>query len=249
MQAQRLRRWGQRKALEKDGKGKWTISVNAEGTAVYHNNFLNTDMFTFPRELDLLGQLTALTVLDVRANKVTTLPPSIGMCTALVEIQASHCAISTLPPSLEHLTALRKLDVGHNRLRDLAELPASLVTLLCNDNQLARLTGGFHHHEALTALDLTRNALRELPASMGLMHALKEIHLAFNPLVDPPAAVVSQGVAQVLWHLREKGQRERKGPQPPSEVTYIGVTGEVTTTAAIVEQVRVWMLFDARSPN
>ena len=87
---------------------------------------------------------------------------------------------------LDTLRALRSLDVASNALTSLAPLAQlpMLMTLDASGNQLASLEGLQHLCGTLRDLDLTANAIAQLPGWLGGMRRLEWLGLAHNRLAE-----------------------------------------------------------------
>jgi hypothetical protein len=87
---------------------------------------------------------------------------------------------------LDTLRALRSLDVASNALTSLAPLAQlpMLTTLDASGNQLASLEGLQHLCGTLRDLDLTANAIAQLPGWLGGMRRLEWLGLAHNRLAE-----------------------------------------------------------------
>ena len=150
-----------------------------------------------------IGQLTALTVLDVSGNQLTALPAEIGQLTALRALHLRKNHLIALPPEIGQLTAMTELSASNNKL---TALPS----------EIGQLT-------ALTALWLEHNQVTALPASLGQLTRLRTLKLDGNPLVDPPPAVVAQGIQAILAYLR--GKLEARRPQWRAKLLVVGEGG------------------------
>jgi serine/threonine protein kinase/GTPase SAR1 family protein len=122
------------------------------------------------RSLPDLSRFTRLRHLDVRSNRLTTLPESVGECTELVALLVSENDLRTLPSSLERCRFLVDLDVAGNRLSELPAWVFSSLSLLrelrCGGNSIGALPEGLGGLVSLNLLDMAhgRTALA-LPAS------------------------------------------------------------------------------------
>lgn len=91
---------------------------------------------------DVLGQLTALTVLDMHGNSgITSVPSAIGYCTNLQKVWFSNTSITSLPSTLGNCTSLQVLRCdGCPKLEtlpnSLGELKALETLILWNCNSL-----------------------------------------------------------------------------------------------------------------
>ena len=72
-----------------------------------------------------IGNLAALTELDLRGSSVAALPESIGNLAALTKLDLQSCELTVLPESIGNLTALTELDLGGSQLTVLPESSAT----------------------------------------------------------------------------------------------------------------------------
>ena len=109
-----------------------------------------TQLTSLPAEI---GQLTSLTVLDLRDNQLTSLP---------AEIWAAHVADGVVPrrQSADELA-------GGDRAAHLAE------RLDLSGNQLTSVPAEIGQLTSLTELHLSRNQLTSLPAEIGQLTSLE----------------------------------------------------------------------------
>ncbi len=148
-----------------------------------------------------IGNLTALTRLNLSYNQLTTLPAEIGNLTALRELYflsdkfsapSRYNQLTTLPTEIGNLTALRSLDLYDNRLITLpAEIGnlTALTRLNLSGNQLITLPAEIGNLPALTHLNLGGNRLITLPAEIGNLADLSQLNLDCNQLTDLPAEI------------------------------------------------------------
>ena len=80
-----------------------------------------------------LGNLTALTSLDLSGNRLTELPEWLGNLTALTSLDLSGNGLTSLPEWLGNLTALTRLDLSGNQLTELPEWLGNLTALTSLD--------------------------------------------------------------------------------------------------------------------
>ena len=138
---------------------------------------------------DSLGQLTALTELDLSANQLTTVPDSIGRLTALTKLSLSANRLTAVPDWIGQLTALTTLDFESNQLTavpdSIGQLTA-LTELLLDGNQLTAIPDSIGQLTALTELYLHGNQLTTVPDSIGQLTALTALFLSANRLTAVP---------------------------------------------------------------
>ncbi|XP_049645251.1 leucine-rich repeat and calponin homology domain-containing protein 4 isoform X2 [Suncus etruscus] len=175
--------------------------VSLEGLSLYHNclRCLNP----------ALGNLTALTYLNLSRNQLSTLPPYICQLPLRVLI-ISNNRLAVLPPDISALGSLRQLDVSSNELQalptELCSLPG-LRDLNVRRNQLGALPdelGGL----PLVRLDFSCNRVSRLPLSFCRLRHLQVLLLDSNPLQSPPAQVCLKGKLHIFKYLTtEAGRR------------------------------------------
>ncbi len=113
-----------------------------------------------------LGNLTALTTLDISDNRIRgSIPTQIGSLTALTSLDLSDNRFrGSIPTQIGSLTALTSLDLSDNKLT--GTIPT----------QIGSLT-------ALTSLDLSDNHLNgTIPTEIGSLTALTHLYLNSNQL-------------------------------------------------------------------
>lgn len=124
--------------------------------------------------------LPRLQVLEIRSNKLTRLPHTVGPSTpSLRSIDASTNALVTLPRSLGTLERLASLDVSSNRIEAIPE-------------------GAFASMRSLRRLNLARNRLSELPASLGRLPRLRWLNLSYNRFITVPSALAGGAPLRTL---------------------------------------------------
>ncbi|MCU0426130.1 MAG: IPT/TIG domain-containing protein [Candidatus Kapabacteria bacterium] len=163
---------------------------------------------------DILGELTALRVLDLTDNNITgTFPAWIPRATTLEEVRiGGNQFTGTLPDSLGVMPNLRVFVADRNRLS--GALPQTLCSLQVirdlNLNQNA-FTGEippcFGQLRTLQALDLGQNMLAgTIPTELGDLTDLQSLYLHRNRLSGTiPASLGSATAATLTAMTSEKG--------------------------------------------
>ncbi|EPY78542.1 leucine-rich repeat and calponiny domain-containing protein 4-like protein [Camelus ferus] len=175
--------------------------VSLEGLSLYHNclRCLNP----------ALGNLTALTYLNLSRNQLSSLPPYICQLPLRVLI-VSNNKLGALPPDIGALGSLRQLDVSSNELQSLpAELCglSSLRDLNVRRNQLSTLPDELGDLP-LVRLDFSCNRVSRIPVSFCRLRHLQVILLDSNPLQSPPAQICLKGKLHIFKYLStEAGRR------------------------------------------
>ncbi|XP_037669832.1 leucine-rich repeat and calponin homology domain-containing protein 4 isoform X2 [Choloepus didactylus] len=175
--------------------------VSLEGLSLYHNclRCLNP----------ALGNLTALTYLNLSRNQLSSLPPYICQLPLRVLI-VSNNKLGALPPDIRALGSLRQLDVSSNELQS---LPVELCSLTClrdlnvRRNQLSTLPDELGDLP-LVRLDFSCNRVSRIPVSFCRLRHLQVILLDSNPLQSPPAQICLKGKLHIFKFLStEVGRR------------------------------------------
>uniref|UniRef100_A0A8C6QE96 Leucine-rich repeat and calponin homology domain-containing protein 4 n=1 Tax=Nannospalax galili TaxID=1026970 RepID=A0A8C6QE96_NANGA len=177
--------------------------VSLEGLSLYHNclRCLNP----------ALGNLTALTYLNLSRNQLSSLPPYICQLPLRVLI-VSNNKLGALPPDISTLGSLRQLDVSSNELQSLpVELCnlRSLRDLNVRRNQLSTLPDELGDLP-LVRLDFSCNRVSRIPVSFCRLRHLQVILLDSNPLQSPPAQICLKGKLHIFKYLSTEAGR--RGP-------------------------------------
>ncbi|XP_008139630.3 leucine-rich repeat and calponin homology domain-containing protein 4 isoform X1 [Eptesicus fuscus] len=175
--------------------------VSLEGLSLYHNclRCLNP----------ALGNLTALTYLNLSRNQLSSLPSYICQLPLRVLI-VSNNKLGALPADISTLGSLRQLDVSSNELQslptELCSLP-SLRDLNVRRNQLSTLPDELGDLP-LVRLDFSCNRISRIPVSFCRLRHLQVILLDSNPLQSPPAQICLKGKLHIFKYLStEAGRR------------------------------------------
>jgi internalin A len=139
-----------------------------------------------------VGNLTALTWLDLSGNQLTAVPESVGNLTALTWLDLSGNQLIAVPESVGNLTALARLGLGGNQLTavpDWVGNPGTLSVLDLSGNQLTAVPESVGNLTALTTLDLGGNQLTAVPDWVGNLAALTWLDLSGNQLTAVPESV------------------------------------------------------------
>ena len=146
--------------------------------------------------------LTALQILQLDSNKLTSLPESFGGLTGLQQLWLGLNKLSSLPESFSSLSALEDLFLSANELTSLPESfgrLTALQSLYLHENELSSLPESFGDLIALDFLNLKRNALSSLPESFGDLTALEVLNLNENKLSSLPESFGGLTVLERLY--------------------------------------------------
>ena len=149
-----------------------------------------------------MGQLHALTKLNLINNQLEALPSEIGQLQALTKLNLINNQLEALPSEIGQLQALTKLDLSLNRLTvllpEIGQLVA-LTELILWNNQLAAIPPEIGQLHALTELDLSANQLAVLPPEIGQLQALTEFAFPGNQLITLPDSICSLPATCVIY--------------------------------------------------
>lgn len=134
--------------------------------------------------LPSLEGFTALKVLAVDHNKLSSLPDSIGTLQRLEQLNCSYNQLAALPPSLAEMTSLTQLSLCHNsltRLPDSWSGHSSLKDFNASNNKIESIPETFQNLKCLQILNLENNRITGVPAVLFTgCTALKTLKLQGN---------------------------------------------------------------------
>jgi len=139
-----------------------------------------------------IGRLSALRVLHLEGNQLTSLPAEIGQLTSLTSLDLAYNQLTSVPAEIGQLTSLTRLYLGGNQLTSVpAEIGqlTSLKWLYLQGNELTSLPAEIGQLTLMVHLYLGGNQLTSLPADIGQLTSLEMLHLQGNQLTTFPAAI------------------------------------------------------------
>jgi internalin A len=160
-----------------------------------------------------LGNLTALTTLNLNGNHLGSVPEWLGNLTALTSLDLSRNRLGSVPEWLGNLTALTSLDLGGNRLASVPESLGNLTALTelgLSGNELGSVPEWLGNLTALTSLDLGGNRLASVPEWLGNLTALITLTLIGNKLASLPESL---GNLTALTTLNVEGNELASVPE------------------------------------
>jgi internalin A len=137
-----------------------------------------------------IGRLASLRNLDLSLNALEAVDPSIGELTRLERLNLSGNLLSSLPTSFRRLKRLKELNLSTNFP---GFAPGEVLSDLPN----------------IELLDLSHNALEELPAELGFVRDRVILRLDENPLADTFANLLEVGIPDLFRYLRSLQEADR----------------------------------------
>ncbi|XP_019626356.1 PREDICTED: leucine-rich repeat-containing protein 27-like [Branchiostoma belcheri] len=129
-------------------------------------------------------------------------------------LDLSRRQLTSIPDEIFRLQDLEYLYLEGNYL---SEIPDYFFTYLPNlkwldlrRNRLKHLPATVGSHRCLKTLLLEGNELTSLPLELGQVMTLKGLNLRDNPLHVPPPAVMEQGTLAILQHLRDAMEARKR---------------------------------------
>ncbi|XP_031574372.1 E3 ubiquitin-protein ligase LRSAM1-like [Actinia tenebrosa] len=131
-----------------------------------------------------MKDLVDVKVLDLRDNRITSLPNEIKELKSLQVLNVQNNKLKTLPTTIGALKSLQTIDLQGNNLTSLPDAIGNL--------------------ENLKKLNLSGNPkLESLPASLAYCRLLDNIILDVNTVNIPPREVTKQGTEAILKYLSQ----------------------------------------------
>ena len=159
-----------------------------------------------------VGRLSALRVLLLGGNELTSVPAEIGLLASLQWLSLSENQLTSVPAEIGQLTLLEWLGLGDNQLTSVpAEIGqlTSLKYLNLKGNRLTSVPAEIGQLTSLMHLELDDNLLKSLPAEIWQLTSLEELYLGNNKLTIVPAEI---GQLTALTGLNLGGNRLKSVP-------------------------------------
>jgi internalin A len=188
-----------------------------------HLDLTGQGLSSLPAEI---GRLSNLEVLTLSRNELTSLPAEIGRLSKLRSLLLTGNRLTSIPPEIASLSSLTNLVLSGNFLTSLpnefSQL-SSLVSLDLSDNEFEAVPLEIIPLSKLRILKLSRNKLKTLSLELGKLSALTTLELEGNVLVEPPPAILSQGMRAILGYLQARALDSRQ--QWMSKLMVVGEGG------------------------
>lgn len=161
------------------------------------------DLTEFPLQLLNLRFLRKLNLAD---NRIKIIPDTINQLINLEVLYIQGNFIKILPPNIEALQHLIKLDISNNQI---SELPiqithlTNLVELYASGNLISQLPKELDELIQLEELSLNNNRIHEIPVEIFFLPRLQIFDIRFNPIQDPPRAILQQGIEVIRRFIRQ----------------------------------------------
>ncbi|MDB5049448.1 MAG: leucine-rich repeat-containing protein [Fibrobacteres bacterium] len=178
-------------SILKANKQPWPKTLvpgrNASGRATS----LNLSFFGLDTIPPSIGDLTALTGLDLGNNRIHSLPQEVEALTELTYLNLGNNQLASLPDGFR-IAHLYYIDLTRNRI---SALPTNvdvtgLTVLLLDSNLIHSLPPDFKYLQALTTLGLSGNLLDSLPSDINVLGALKRLNVSGNALQTLPPGLM-----------------------------------------------------------
>jgi len=172
----------------------------------------NSDLAYLPETLRKLVRLKELYLND---NNLRALPDWIGDLDSLEKLEIGGNSLSEIPRSLSNLVRLNRLGLGFSvygnpfrEIPDCIKHLRALRVLVAINCQIDKVPDWVETLAGLELIYFGNNSLRDLPASLARLSALRHLALDDNPLNPELAAAYTEGLDAVKRYLRAKAEAQ-----------------------------------------
>jgi signal peptidase I len=169
-------------------------------------NYLNLNNNGLEEISPKINQLKNLKTLNISNNRIAEIPDEIGEIYYLESINISHNKLSVLPVAVLNMKFLITLNLSYNAISTLYK-DNSLRKLEClnlSDNAISEIPKSFGLIKKLKTLDLSDNQIKVIPPEIMNLNKLEELKLENNQLTCLPAQI---GKLNKLKLLKLKGNK------------------------------------------
>jgi Leucine-rich repeat (LRR) protein len=118
----------------------------------------------------IIGNLTALTTLDLHANQISVIPEAVGNLANLTTLDLHNNLISAIPDVIGNLTNLEEIYLQVNRLSAIPDAIgnlANLAWLILSNNHISLIPDALGNLTRLHVLSLHENQISAIPDTLG----------------------------------------------------------------------------------
>ena len=144
-----------------------------------------TEFKSIESALEAHNEGEAVTVLNLKKQKLKTIPNEIQVFTELIELRLDKNKIENLPNWLSELTHLEILSIEKNKLEEIPSVILDLENLkelYLGDNFITVIPIDIDALKNLEWLGLWSNLLRIFPSSLGDMPKLTTLDIIYNDM-------------------------------------------------------------------
>ncbi len=148
---------------------------------------------------------TALQNLRVQNNKISLVPPEIGMLTNLQRIELQNNQLTAVPAEMGQLTKLTYIDLSNNKIKEIPETWSSLVNLnyLTADSNMISQLPDLSLMTNLNTISMNYNQIEQLPTSLCLLPQLSFVEMSYNKIKRFPKDISQLKTGILYLHNNE----------------------------------------------
>lgn len=159
-------------------------------------NYLNIHETCLSNIPDEIANLENLQTLVLHSNKICEISEKLAALQKLKVLDLSRNELKTIPEALTKLPQLVTVNLSFNQLNSVPDFiqTTKLSTLNLSNNRLTVFPGICNNSLVnLSELQLSNNALEEIPSTISLLTALKNFDVSHNKIKSIPAELVECG--------------------------------------------------------